>query len=763
MKAGTSGTNEPIWWEFSATEGEGNFASNIRAWQPSETVSMATQVLASGRYDVFFAPDLGLTITNAPRRTGSTEPPEFLTAIPGTYFDDTSGPDGTIRWWCYSSVDYLKADDMDLFTPLAGGCVWVPRNASGIDLKARATIENCFVKGFLTAGINVQCSTQRIPQSGANGFKVKDTCLYYNGGGINVRGFDANAGFISGLDIAGSLDAIGGYGVGNCSTECAGGLDTEPCKECVLEYMEAHVYTNEFGINDNSDLGCTWVGNQIAEVGGPAYIATGPVSVSTNLGQYVEGNCGRSRIRGAANSAFGGIAWAETTEPVGGAGMCGYRDWRQVVAQVWSTHQLTGMRRKGLSHLGTRNYGSFAFEPPATVEQLGVGDSYGMHYGLWADGNWCMALSGSPNRIPYFLTDERDLNGLRNAIAFPLGYQFGVDQYSTYFFPGDYGRLNAGIRNGRRTTGDRTLAGKQVTAGHFTDEICTQDGMNAQAWLPSTAHGAYPSYGPGTSAPSLCQVGEFVYRCAITGVTDTSPPSWPTTVSPANTVIEGRYKGVLGAASLAGTQCYRLGAVVIPRVDNGFMYRVSVAPSTPSGTDYGFTNDSTEPVWPTTLTQTVVDGELTWECFAVDDPSTRVTDGTTEWICVSPTAVWSRSNWIHNYGTATTLFGGSATAVIDLGELDNVAISVWEVKVKAAEPTTAGETAAFKLTGAWQRYYGTVTPLMSPTATTVVASAGAGTWSAVLQFNALTSHVEVLVTGDPLASDVQWECIRDVW
>lgn len=794
LKAGTSGVTEPIWWQRSATEGVGDWASDITAWAPGVYTSMASQVLASGRYDVFFSPDLDATIAHAPRRTGAIEPAAFATAMPTDPNPVLeAGPDGDIAWRCHYAAEYLKADNMDLFTPLATGCVWVPRNASGVDAKTRVTIEDCIIHSFLTAGITVQCSSSMVPGSAANGFKVKDVSLYFNGGGIVARGLDANVGVATGLDICGSWDYLSGWARdlcnaewsatcgGECTGACAGSPDPVACQdECVAACMAEHVppciaaryiaytYTNEFGINDASALGCLWMGHQIAQVQGPSYICLGQVASSTNIGQYVEGDSGRSRVAGVYTAAFGGNLWIEQTPSLGGVGHIGYHDWRNVAATIRTPSAITSpdpdqpFFRRSVAHLGDQGFGSFGLECPSTFDDNGDGDSYAMQYGMFGDGTWAMALQGNPNRVPYYLTDNHELSGMNASIAFPKGYQLGREQVSFYVFPDDYGKLDSGIRFGNRVVGDRSLLrGDKVGAGKFVEEVCTEPGMNAVAWAQDTPYNAFPAYGPGSWMPTLVEAGGHVYRCALTGVADSTEPTWPTTVTPYASQMQGRYKGM--HTTTIPKQCYRVGSVVAPRVSNGYIYQVSAAPLMPNGEYYGFTDELNEPAWPTTISATVADGQLEWTCLAADDPAAWVTDGTTEWVCVGPTAVWSRTNWVHNYGNAKTLFGGAPTHTIDMGVLDNDAISVWEVKVKAVGPNTAPDCAAFKLSAAWYNYYGAITAVLAPTATTVAATAGAAGWSATLQVNTGTQRVEVVVTGDPLASDIRWECIRDVW
>lgn len=61
----------------------------------------------------------------------------------------------------------------------------------------------------------------------------------------------------------------------------------------------------------------------------------------------------------------------------------------------------------------------------------------------------------------------------------------------------------------------------------------------------------------------------------------------------------------------AATTAYSLGDRVVPTSSNGFYYECTTA-----GTSAG-----TEPTWPTTIGNTVVDGTVTWTCFGGETPN----------------------------------------------------------------------------------------------------------------------------------------------
>jgi hypothetical protein len=148
------------------------------------------------------------------------------------------------------------------------GCLWACRVSAGVYLKARATLEHCFIRNFLNAGVHIEAGDAA---SNANGFRLDTLAIWHCGCGVVVRGGDTNAGVGIAIDVTGRGESRA-----------------------------------ELGIEDGSFLGCTWLGCQVAAVPGTAYSA-GIVSAaySTFIGMYKEADSGPVKIGGSAQ-AFGG-------------------------------------------------------------------------------------------------------------------------------------------------------------------------------------------------------------------------------------------------------------------------------------------------------------------------------------------------------------------------------------------------------------------------------------------------------------------------
>ena len=121
-----------------------------------------------------------------------------------------------------------------------------------------------------------------------------------------------------------------------------------------------------------------------------------------------------------------------------------------------------------------------------------------------------------------------------------------------------------------------------LTTQHLVDG--TSDPVDAQIWIGSTATGTQLR---ADSDPGVDQLTLSIVRLV---------PVWA------------------AAASIAS------GAKRRPTTSNGFVYQAGGAGTT----------DATEPTWPTTIDDTVIDNDITWTCVADEDVPAEYKLATTE-------------------------------------------------------------------------------------------------------------------------------------
>jgi prepilin-type N-terminal cleavage/methylation domain-containing protein len=138
-------------------------------------------------------------------------------------------------------------------------------------------------------------------------------------------------------------------------------------------------------------------------------------------------------------------------------------------------------------------------------------------------------------------------------------------------------------------------------------EKITADYNNAPAtWSPGTAYTSITSTFPPTVVlPTEANRNGYQYICTSAGTSGTTEPPWPTTVGSTindNGVIWTN-GGLTPPNAWAPSTSYTLYAVLYP--SNGYQYISTVAG----------TSGTTQPSWPTTIGNTVLDGGVTWKCF----------------------------------------------------------------------------------------------------------------------------------------------------
>lgn len=99
----------------------------------------------------------------------------------------------------------------------------------------------------------------------------------------------------------------------------------------------------------------------------------------------------------------------------------------------------------------------------------------------------------------------------------------------------------------------------------------------------------------------------YWYTATVAGTTGATAPTWPTTVGA--TVTDGsvtwKCSGSYTPQNIwAANTAYALGTIVIPMTETGYYYKCTV-----SGI-----SASTEPDWPLVVGDSIINGDLTWEC-----------------------------------------------------------------------------------------------------------------------------------------------------
>lgn len=722
IKAGTTGPVEPVW----ETETGPNYAVSdspgISEWKPNTKYNWGSVVWAPGRFDVIFQPD-GSIQTNPNIHSSASLPPAFMTANVGDVVVD-NGPDGPINWVAHSSQSYIRGDQSGPPNVISTEPVWLARKNAGIRVQARCTVQNCIIEEFLNAGYDLSCSYASIPPSNGNGAAIKDTSIIKCGGGIVHLYDDSSACVIQSVDIRGSLDVASGYG-----------------KDV----------SKEFGIHDGSFLGNTYIGCQIAEVGGPHVWQECGTAPSTYVGMYTEGNCGPGVFKGGLAVTVGG-----SLNPLRSdaklLGTISYDDWRGVAAK--SKHQFSqGVQTT--STLNHENYGAHAVGANDYTGQMGW-----IYNHPSFPGKWTLMGEANPTRAILQVNTIRSSNKTPHVLTIPKAYFLGEsDEYEMLITTGGSTAYDYNIRGGKRTIGDRDLNKQNAKQNSFLESVVIQDGYRGDAnWSPSSPVNTYGRAVTYLSNDITIERNGYVYRACSSGVTGISQPSWVTVPSPYEgiQIWNGPY------ANEAPQACYKVGDYIRPRIVNGKVYQCSSAPLKDG--NYEGQIGSTEPTWSTTIGSTVDDGQLTWTCIGNDTASYNV-DGTAIWVCIGKVPVYGKSNFVHNEGTIILPWtSGTATGYIDLGLLEDNDINVYKVNVRAHNVLNAVTASAyFQLKATYLRNGSTVTALEAPSVVTKKTTAGAAaSWTAVLLLDTTTNHMRVKVTTNNTAN-TEFRAIREIF
>jgi len=723
VKGGTTGPVEPIWETLQGPNYGIADAPGSSEWKPNTRYAWGSVVWVPGRYDIFLQPD-GSIQYNPQIRSSASMPSSFSTVQPGeTVVDD--GPDGPINWVAYDARNYFRGDSGEAgLNP--DEPIWIARKNNGVRILVRCKIQNCTIEDFLNAGIDASCSYACVPASNANGCMVEDVNIVRCGGGIVHQFDDSSACVIKGLDIRGSLDIATPYG-----------------KDV----------SKEFGIYDGSFLGNTYIGCQIAEVGGPHTMQICGTAPSVYVGQYTEGNCGPGVFLGGISTVIGGNLKPFRSDSKL-YGILSVDDWRNVSSKL--NHKF-GQNTEMNASLLDESYGAFSFGSNDFSGKMGW-----IYNHVSSPGTWTWMGEANPTKPIMRVNTIRSENKTPHLLSIPRGYFLGESSDKEMLITtGGSALYDYNIRGGKRIVGDRDLDRTNAKANSFLETIVIQDGYRGDAyWQPNTEVATYARAKVFISNDQCIERNGFVYRVVSSGKTGTTEPHWPT--------IPTQYEGIQiwngPYSQYPGYQAnYKIGDYVRPTIPNGKAYICSDAPQQYGGYSEGQIG-ITEPNWPTTIGASVSDGELTWTCIG-DDTNSYVKDGTSEWVCIGKLPVYGKSNFVHNEGTIILPWtSGTATGYIDLGLLEDNNINVYKVNVRARNVLNATTASAyFQLNATYLKNGSTVTALEAPSVVLKKSTTGnAASWTAVLLLDTTTNHMRVKVTTNNTAN-TEFKAIREMF
>ncbi|MDQ4034278.1 MAG: hypothetical protein M3332_19365 [Actinomycetota bacterium] len=385
----------------------------------------------------------------------------------------------------------------------------------GIVVNARCTIRNVGVTSFSGDGIHIRGMAWERPPTNANAWMLEHVMVTECGRhGVFVYGSDVNAG-------------------------CAIGVDTHK--------------VDGWGIRDESQLGCTWLGCHVDQHEAPvpssslpidymedgagadgrhsvgSYFCKCPLSgvagASVFVGCYVEGeqtvadrtSPNRVFISPAAMTIGGNLS---TGTPGGGGalGMSGYV--LNAVNGIWARGKSRTTGPDDVKSAIQVGGGAVLTIWPGARD---VTPSYSLEYSRLQRGWWSLVWANLDYPGPLAFSDDTALQGHRQVWA-PQGLQLGLRGGNpAIYVTSDYSILTDGQR---RNAGDRwedPNPWRNPPHPSYVGKVCVRPGVAAPPWDPST------SYDLGAVIVPTTDNGLY-YMCSATGPTYTrgnEPSLWP--------------------------------------------------------------------------------------------------------------------------------------------------------------------------------------------------------------------------------------------
>ncbi len=372
-----------------------------------------------------------------------------------------------------------------------GAIIWAVRTHSGITLKKRANVRNCWIDTFTNAGVLVAApygmEGYGTPSRGvnANGFRLDDLRIVNCGLGVAVSGGDSSVGTGIGIDVEEpgvNLDTTGGH-----------------------------------GIDDYSWNGCTWVSCQVAtsDTGtGNSFRAVRGAVPSTFVGCYAELTMTEGSLVNRPGVMIGcaAIPNRASTGTIINSGATRNLDWTGVeFSSVGSGQYAFGdieLRQQEVGGAGPAAYKFSHSDDNADTEVYLAYKYNAKSVGGDRQGEWEFiygALSAPRAYVGYLSQSAVNAEGGPGNWRDPHGHFLGMGSAEQIFIGPASARADTWIRGGGDPSGapaqylrgdqfwlpeDRDApGGAPFKLGSLTGWIVTEPGYRGAAWVTGT-------YGP---------------------------------------------------------------------------------------------------------------------------------------------------------------------------------------------------------------------------------------------------------------------------
>jgi hypothetical protein len=499
-----------------------------------------------------------------------------------------------------------------------GGVTWTAFSHHGIYLQTPAEIRNCAISGFTNAGLLISGNGLVGPNVGFPDYwSAENVIISVCGVGVSADGSDSNAGKGKMISIYNAGSGIPG--------------------------------TGGFGIYDHSFLGCTWDTCNAQGCTGKGFIVDLPSAFSTVIGQYIEIDTPGPLFNHPA-VVLGGDCF--------GAGGINTASTASIFQSQLNMRRIfdkddTGSYQTYVELIGGSNttYGMYSTDDPNYGMNFAYNKLGGSATGFWSYtwGPFGYLAGWSQSGSKAYLSSPAYGPGLmwihKGFMSGGASYYNGnVDTTNAYYRGlSKWSMYDTNVKSGAVGIGDRyDVEAPAAAVGTWTGYIALTSGYRGQPWGANTAYyntQTLPGVPAVTVEPTangtpIPTAGSFVYQCSVTGTTSSTQPATVTTRWTATTVKA-------------------LNNLVIPTHAHwvGYYFKATSIGSVPNQTG------ASEPTWPTTIGNTVVDGNITWTNMGTawgQQSGESTVDGTVTWNWLGTVPTYAYQGFIDDPNTAIT-------------------------------------------------------------------------------------------------------------